>query len=181
VAADIEGTPMRQTAVIAAAALLAALAACSKPAEPAGAPAAAEAAAPAAATPGAELPAGDPQRAALQTVIDARLTKELGDVPAKVNLEIVRVDGDWAFASGPAVSSPTGEELDFHATALRERAEAGVIDGNNTLVLLKREGGTWKVVEMAIGPTDVAQIEWVTKHGVPNALVGLEDAEGGQE
>lgn len=165
---------------VAAAALLAAIAGCSQPAEPASAPAP-EAAAPAAATPGRELAANDPARAAIQTALDAALTKELGDVPAMVKVEILRQDGDWAFASGPAVSSPTGEALDFHATSLRERAEAGVIDGSNTLALLKKSGGAWTVVEIAVGPTDVPQIEWVTKHGVKPALVGLEEAEGGAE
>lgn len=160
----------RSVKAIAAAALLAAASACSKPAEPAAAPAP-EAAAPAS-NPGAELSANDPARAAIQAAVEARLGAELG-VPAKMNVEIMRADGDWAYASGPAVD-PAGGEIDFTKTKLAPAATEGMMDGSNTIALLKKVDGAWTVVEFAVGPTDVPQVGWPAKHGVAPALVGQE-------
>ena len=36
--------------------------------------------------------------------------------------------------------------------------------------LLHREGSTWKLVELAVGPTDVAWENWAEKHKAPAEL-----------
>lgn len=162
----------------AAAGLLVVAAACSKPAEPAHLPPA-DAPPAAASDAGAEIAADDPERGPIRAAVELKLAEVLGS-PARLEVEIMRRDGDWAFVSGPAIS-PVGGEIDFAATKLAEPHAEGMMDGSNTLALLKREAGAWTVVEIAVGPTDVPQIAWAETHGVKPALVGLETAEGGEE
>jgi hypothetical protein len=144
------------------------------------APAAAPATAPVPATePGAELAANDPVRAGIQAALDLRLTSDLG-VPAKINIEIARGETPWAFASGPAVTA-SGGEIDFSKTKLAEAASEGMMDGSNVIALLKKAPAVgWTVVEIHIGPTDVPQAGWPQQYGVSPALVGQEEAEGGE-
>ena len=118
------------------------------------------------------MAATDPARAAIQAAVEARLATELGQ-PAKLDMEIVRAEGDWAFASGPAVS-PTGGPIDFATTKMAEQAAEGMMDGSNVIALLKRANGAWTVTEIAVGPTDVPQVAWPQKYGVSPALVGQE-------
>lgn len=176
-----------------AAACLLAVAGCSEPAtEPASAPAPDVVApvetpaviAPAAqpASPAAELSATDPARPAIQSTLEAAVTRSLG-LPARVNVEIMRAETigavQWAFVSGPAVGLD-GAEIDLSKTTMARPAKDGMVDGTNTIALLKRENGVWAVATMAIGPTDVPQVAWPKQYKVSPALVGQEEAEDGE-
>jgi hypothetical protein len=133
-------------------------------------------------SPGAELSPTDPARPAIEAVTDAAVVRSLG-VPARVTVEILRAEtaGDiqWAFVSGPAVA-PDGGALDLSKTTMAQAAAEGMMDGTNVIALLKRDNGGWTVVTMAIGPTDVPQVGWPQQYGVSPALVGQEEAEGGE-
>ncbi|MDB5422388.1 MAG: hypothetical protein JWR59_2335 [Brevundimonas sp.] len=124
-----------------------------------------------------ELAAADPARASIQSAIEAAVTRSLG-LPAKVDVEIMRGQGDWAFVSGPAVSAEGGE-IDLSKTTMAQAADEGMMDGTTVVALLRRVGGVWSVATMAIGPTDVPQVGWPDQYGVSPALVGQEEAEGG--
>ncbi|CAN5384257.1 hypothetical protein BH10PSE1_BH10PSE1_31880 [soil metagenome] len=143
-------------------------------------PVAAPAATPA--SPAAELSATDPARVAIQTVLEAVVARSLG-VPAKINVEIMRAetagDTQWAFVSGPAVALD-GAEIDLSKTSMARPAKDGMMDGTNVIALLKHSGGVWAVATMAIGPTDVPQVAWPQQYKVSPALVGQEEAEGGE-
>ncbi|CAN5223594.1 hypothetical protein BH09PSE1_BH09PSE1_28240 [soil metagenome] len=193
---DRRGTTTNHSSRLIAAACLLAIAACSEPQqepEPAPAPAPeivapAEAPAPLpapAATPtgpAAELAPTDPARAPIQTTLEAAVARSLG-VPAKVNVEIMRAETagavQWAFVSGPA-TAPDGTAIDLSKTTMARPAAGGMMDGTNVIALLRHENGVWTVATMAIGPTDVPQVAWPKQYKVSPALVGLEEAEGGE-
>jgi len=125
-----------------------------------------------------DLAAADPARALIVAALNAAVARSLG-VPAKVNVEIARAEGDWAYVSGPAVAAD-GSDFDLSKTNMASAAEDGMMDGTTVVALLKRSAGVWTVAEMAVGPTDVPAIAWPRQYGVSPALVGMEDAEGGE-
>ncbi|WGM48436.1 hypothetical protein KOAAANKH_03337 [Brevundimonas sp. NIBR10] len=133
-------------------------------------------------SPGAELSPTDPARPSIQAVLDAAVIRSLG-LPARVNLEILRGETrgelQWVYVSGPAVALD-GSELDLSKTNMASAAEEGMMDGTTVVALLKREDGGWTVATMAIGPTDVPAVAWPRQYGVSPALVGMEEAEGGE-
>ncbi|MBJ7485448.1 hypothetical protein [Brevundimonas sp.] len=124
-----------------------------------------------------DLAETDPARAPIVAALDAAVARSLG-VPARVNVEIARAEGDWAYVSGPAVAAD-GAELDLSKTNMARAAEEGMMDGTTVVALLKRTAGVWAIAEMAVGPTDVPAVAWPRQYGVSPALVGMEEAEGG--
>lgn len=69
-----------------------------------------------------------------------------------------KIEGDWAFflgntvdASGQAATPPGGISSD-------------------TVILLRRVGGEWTVVDHGIGISDAFYLEWPTQHGAPEEL-----------
>jgi len=135
------------------------LAACSPPA-------------PAPESPAAALPvvAAD---AATQTRLQAAIAQKLGaDLGAPVALEVetMQTQGDWAWAV-VTPRAPTGAPFDFSKTKYKDAELDG---GGRTYLLLTRSGETWSVRDFAVGPTDVAWIEWPRKHNAPPQVMGLE-------
>lgn len=119
-------------------------------------------------------------------VVLAAATRPLREsLDGRVQLEVERMDriGDWAFVLG-TMRAPGGGRPDLSGTRF---AEASVQGGMSDLyvVLLKREpeapnagrdddaGGTWTVLDHAIGPGDVAWLEWPAEHAAPRALFGF--------
>lgn len=85
----------------------------------------------------------------------------------------VAIRDDWAWIVAQPLT-PGGGAIDWATTSFAVQAREGVLDGGGTTyVLLKRENGQWRVVEHAIGPTDVAWTDWPTRHGAPADLMGL--------
>lgn len=143
--------------------------------EPAGAPAdAAPASAygPAGEALNNEVGDDDPIHDAVLTSASATLSEQVG-VAVVIEPEIFRSEGDWAFVYGP-VRMPDGSTVDWASTLLAEPASEGMMDGDLGVVLLNFADGDWRVVETAIGPTDVPQVSWPAEHHVSPALVGLE-------
>lgn len=103
--------------------------------------------------------------AALAPVVSAEIGQPVALEPSQV-----RVMNEWAFiVVQPATAD--GGAIDWATTALAQRAADGVLDSNGqTYALLKYENGAWRVLEHAIGPTDVAWIGWAEAHGAPEAI-----------
>lgn len=141
------------------AALAALLVACTPPAQNAETPTE---------EPMAEAPTNaDPLAAAATPAIAA----DIG-VPVSLAVTSSATDGDWGWLVAQPWT-PEGAQLDWSQTRYAQRAAEGVLDGNGTTyVLLKRENGSWRVVEHVVGPTDVAWLEWPQRHGAPAALLG---------
>jgi hypothetical protein len=88
------------------------------------------------------------------------------------NIEFVvddlRVLGDWAYVNARP-QRPGGRPIDWRATKFREAREAGAIS-DVALALLRQDGNSWRVVEYAIGPTDVAWEDWIVPHHLQRRL-----------
>lgn len=80
----------------------------------------------------------------------------------------LNVTGDWAFVSADP-KRPGGHPIDWRKTRFRSDYEADMFSGL-VLALLRRENGRWTVAEYAIGPTDVAWVEWLEKHKLAEDL-----------
>ena len=53
---------------------------------------------------------------------------------------------------------------------MQQAREDGVMD-EASVALLRRVGGAWRVVKLAIGPTDVAWWGWDEETGAPRAVL----------
>ena len=80
----------------------------------------------------------------------------------------LNVMGEWAYADVEPLR-PNGNKVDWRKTKFRRDVEADMFSGL-VLALLRKQGAGWKVAELAIGPTDVAWIEWAKKYKLPEAL-----------
>lgn len=146
--------------VLIALALLAA--ACSPPAAEDTAPVAEEAPASAEAAVAAE-------NTLLLDALQPVLQQEIGQ-PISLTTTSSKVEGDWGWIVVQPLT-PEGGQLDWSQTPFATRAAEGVLDGGGTTyALLKRENNAWRVVDHAIGPTDVAWVDWPTEHGAPASL-----------
>lgn len=132
-----------------------ALAACSQPATDAPAP-----------------PPPPSAEAMSQELIDALtpvVAAEIGQ-PVALTASQTRVMNEWGYVIAQP-TQPDGAAIDWSTTLLAERAAEGVLDSNGqTHALLRKENGAWRVLEYAIGPTDVAWIGWAAAHGAPEEL-----------
>lgn len=118
-------------------------------------------------TPG--MTADQAQTDPLAIALTPALSEDIG-APVSLSVQVSTMDGDW----GWIVAQPwttDGTQIDWSQTRYAERAREGVLDGNGTTyALLRRENGQWRVVEHAVGPTDVAWAGWAEEHGAPAAL-----------
>lgn len=107
-----------------------------------------------------------------QELIDALtpvVAAEVGQ-PITLTASQTRVMNEWGYVIAQP-TKPDGAAIDWSTTALAGRAAEGVLDSNGeTHALLRNENGAWRVVEHAIGPTDVAWIGWAAVHGAPEEL-----------
>jgi hypothetical protein len=143
-------------------AVVAALAAaCSPPAPKADAPAG---------EPGIPAIEANPERDAMTAALAPRVEAEIGQ-PVSFTVNTMRVENDWAWLVTQPWT-PAGTQIDWSQTRYAERAAEGVLDGGGTTyALLRRENGQWRVVDFAVGPTDVAWADWPQRHGAPASLM----------
>lgn len=112
-------------------------------------------------------PRGSPLRAALLDAFRASVSARIGG-PVEFEVSALRVLRDWAYVSARP-RRPGGAPIDWAATPFAEAMRADAMS-DLTLGLLRRSGGVWRVVETAIGPTDVAWIDWIARHRAPRAV-----------
>ncbi|CAN5141843.1 hypothetical protein BH10PSE13_BH10PSE13_06670 [soil metagenome] len=118
-----------------------------------------------------EVRIGDPLRKTLLDALRTVAEEDLGQ-PLLFVVDALRVQGRWAFAIIHP-RTPAGGAIDFRLTRYAHRLEAGVLDGDATYVLLRKNGTQWTVRDYVIGPTDVAFADWPVVYGAPAALMGL--------
>lgn len=110
----------------------------------------------------------DADRRALMDAIRPVLERETQG-PVEFGVRELRRFGDAAFGVlNP--QRPGGAAIRWQDTRFGEALRAGAFDGGTTYVLWQRQAGGWKVIEFAIGPTDVVWIEWQQRHRLPEAL-----------
>lgn len=119
--------------------------------------------------PVAEAPAAYNEEAGMLNVVSDALSADLGLPRVALTSDTIRTDGDW----GWVVARP--QNVDWTQTKYESAFTNGVFDESGaTYALLHRDNGVWTIREMAIGPTDVAYVDWPARHGAPAALFGLE-------
>jgi hypothetical protein len=117
-------------------------------------------------------PSADATTQALLAALTPVVAQDIGQ-PVSLQVSTTNVRDEWAFVTAQP-RQPDGSAIDWSTTGLAQRAAAGMLDGDGTTyALLKNENGAWTVLEHAIGPTDVAWIEWAAEHGVPPDILGL--------
>lgn len=120
--------------------------------------------------PGIPVEASNPERDALTAALAPRVEAEIGR-PVSFTITTMRVQDDWGWLVAQPWT-PDGAQIDWSQTRYAERAAEGVLDGGGTTyALLRRENGQWRVVDFAVGPTDVAWADWSERHGAPASLM----------
>lgn len=102
------------------------------------------------------------------------VVEALGKPPVFVVRQLNR-DGEWAFLFAD-MQQQGGKPFDYGGTRKAEAARQGFVSRSYAALLRKGEGG-WRVVEAAIGPTDVAWEGWAAKYGVPAKLFAFDTAQ----
>jgi hypothetical protein len=123
--------------------------------------------APAAAEAIVSPPKGAPLRSEVLNALRPTVEKETGGAVIFV-VHALNVMGEWAYVDADP-RRPNGDKVDWRKTKFRRAFEADMFSGL-VLVLLRKQGGSWKVVETAMGPTDVAWIEWAKQYKLPDDL-----------
>jgi len=110
---------------------------------------------------------GSPERKAILDALRVPVEKQLKQkvVFAAENFNVL---GNWAFIGGQP-QSPDGGSPDYSGTAYARAKAEGFFD-NNIFALLKKTGGTWKVVKYQIGCTDVCYLPWQKQYKAPKAV-----------
>src|SRR5690606_19626580 len=111
------------------------------------------------------------ERSALLDAARIPVSETLGKPPVFAVRQLNRQD-DWAFLFAD-MQQQGGAPYDYSGTAKAEAARRGLVS-RAYAALLRRDAQGWRVVECAIGPTDVAWSGWAEKYGLPASLFVLE-------
>ncbi len=112
-------------------------------------------------------PRGSPLRAAMLDAARGPIATETGG-PVEFAVSVLRTDGRWGYLQARP-QRPGGRRIDWARTRYAEVWRAGIMS-DLVMVLLRRAGAGWGWVEYAVGPTDVAWIDWMARHRLPQAL-----------
>lgn len=114
---------------------------------------------------------GSPERKAIVDALRVPIQKRLKQ---KVIFKIDRLklkDGFAFIAAQPL--QPNGKPINYRGTPIQEAIDAGAFD-DTVMALLKRQGGTWKVLTYVHGATDVPYVDWPRKYKAPRAIFDLD-------
>ncbi|MBU9765283.1 hypothetical protein FR943_15700 [Mycobacterium sp. TNTM28] len=101
---------------------------------------------------------------------EADLITQLGK-PAELTTKTVNVVGEWAFVYG-TIHGPGGTVFDYAGTPFAEAAAHGG-KSRTYAGLFRHDGSSWRRVDSAVGPTDVAWEGWAGKYGAPQQAFAL--------
>ena len=110
---------------------------------------------------------GSPER---KVILDAFRVPVERDLKQKVIFVIdnFKVQGSWAFVSGTPQNA-NGGDPDYSRTQYADQLDSGAFD-NNFFAILKKTAGKWKVINYAIGCTDVCYADWWRRFKAPKAI-----------
>jgi hypothetical protein len=110
---------------------------------------------------------GSAERAVLLDTLRPSIEKELKQ---KVVFVIYRmnIQGSWAFVDG-RLRTPSGKVPNWKNTPYAQ-AESYGAQSDGISALLKRTGKRWRIIEKAIGCTDVCYVDWWRKYKAPKAI-----------
>ena len=111
---------------------------------------------------------GSPERTAILDGLRQAVAREIG-VTLRFEVRDLRMLNGWAFADVKPIHPRGSGTYDYAGTPLEEEWNEGLMD-DGIVALLRLRDGRWTVVQMAIGPTDVAWEGWDDEFGAPSAL-----------
>lgn len=111
---------------------------------------------------------GTAERKAILDAARAPLARQLGKSLMMV-VQVLRTDGHWAYLQATPYSADGKGPFDWSGTPFARDIEDGFAS-DILMVLLERNGAGWRVLELVIGPTDVAWLNWAESYRLPEAL-----------
>ncbi|MDO5086232.1 MAG: hypothetical protein Q4D74_01320 [Comamonadaceae bacterium] len=88
-----------------------------------------------------------------------------------LQLEALRTQDDWAFLTARLRDANNGQRFDYAGTDQHAAAQAGAKSDRCVALLQRQSNGAWKVVALAVGPTDVAWQGWAAQYRAPAELL----------
>jgi hypothetical protein len=110
---------------------------------------------------------GSAERSALLDTLRPSIEKELKQKIVFV-IHQINVQGTWAFVDGRLRTSD-GKVPSWKGTPYAKAASYGA-QSDGISALLKRSGKGWRIVEKAIGCTDVCYVDWWKRYKAPKAI-----------
>lgn len=111
---------------------------------------------------------GSPDRLGIMDALRPSFEKVLGK-PVIFVVRHLKMANGWAYWEGEP-KRPGNKPIDYSKTKLAEDYKEGVVD-QFSLALLQKVKGKWKVVHLAIGPTDYPVEYWQQKNkGAPKSI-----------
>lgn len=114
-----------------------------------------------------EPPRGSQSRAEILQSLRTRVERDIGP-PVEFVIERMNLVNGWAFVSATP-QRRGGAKVDWSRTRFADAFAADAMS-DAVLALLRQEGGRWRVIEYALGPTDVAWEEWIPKYRLPRSF-----------
>jgi hypothetical protein len=104
---------------------------------------------------------GSASRAEILRSLRTRVARDIGP-PVEFKIERINVENGWAFVSATPQRTG-GAKVDWSRTRFADAFAADAMS-DGILALLRLERGQWRIIEYALGPTDVAWEEWIPKY-----------------
>lgn len=111
---------------------------------------------------------GSALRSDILNALRPAIEREIGGHVSFV-VHTLRVMDRWAYVSADPVR-PDGHPIDWRTTKFRRDVEADMFSGLVLALLRRGDAGQWAVADYALGPTDVAWVDWIDEHKAPAAL-----------
>lgn len=108
-----------------------------------------------------------PERKPILDAVRASVEGTLG-IKVVFVVDRIRVFGDWGFASLHPRDA-AGNRIDYRRTRIAKDFDPEQ-DSDLVGALVRRQGGSWTLVESALLPTDVYWEEWEQKYKLPRAM-----------
>jgi tetratricopeptide (TPR) repeat protein len=116
----------------------------------------------------AEPEPGTPLRVEVLEAIRPRVDADLR-LHVKFAVQRMNVDGGWAFLSLIPKQS-NGKDIDWARTPYGDAFAEGMMSDSVLALLRRGTGGKWRIVEYALGPTDVVWEAWIPKYHLPRGF-----------
>jgi len=110
-------------------------------------------------------------RKAILDVVRGSIERRLG-IKVIFVVERMTLFDDWAFAALHP-RNQAGNRIDYRRTLIAKDFDPE-LDSDFVEALLRRNGSSWSIVELAFLPTDVVWLEWEKKYKLPRALFFIE-------
>ena len=110
------------------------------------------------------------ERDAITATVAQATAQQLKIDAAKLRLVPDRIQrqGAWVFVTAH-LRDAAGQRFDYAGTPLHTAAQNGGVS-SLCAALLRRDGDRWQLVDIAVGPTDVAWEPWAATHKAPAEL-----------